>query len=107
MADLEVKLFKVSDPDYGFDKVGQEALDRMKALIPKKTGITAANLSVEIYEDGYKVFGEKPWYRVLHLLENGTKFAEPHPFMRPVASLMRDKNRKAIEQALQKAVEIK
>ena len=107
MADLQVKLFKVSDPDYGFDKVGQEALERMRALIPKRTGTTAANLDCEVYSDGYKVYGKKPSYRVLHLLENGTKFAAPHPFMRPVAALMRDKNRKAIEQALQKAVEIK
>ena len=106
---VKVKYFDVEEPDFSsaFDELGSVMVNEMKALIPVRTGLTKDSLTHEVTKRGFRIFANSKRYKLLHLIERGTKHSAAHPFMKPVVRLHSKEVEEAIYEVINKAVKLK
>lgn len=110
---IDIKLFDVKEPDFSevFEELAKEGQAKMKGIVQKRSGETAAGVSYIVSKNGYEIYGgsaggDNTWYK-WHLIEYGTPKMAAFPFVRPVAKILTQKNEEAIIKVLEKSVKLK
>jgi len=91
--DLVKKLVKLAGPEVtrtamsdALEAGAEVYAERMRQLVPVKTGRTQSKIEVKKIKDDYAAMVNSP---IAHLVEFGTKKASAKPFVRPAADEMK------------------
>jgi HK97 gp10 family phage protein len=106
--DLVKKLVKLAGPEVTRTAMG-DALqagaevyaERMRQLVPVKTGRTQSKIEVKKIKDDYAAMANSP---IAHLVEFGTKKASAKPFVRPAADEMKSVAQRAVADHLAREI---
>ena len=111
---IKMKLFDVKELDFSeeFEKLANEASEKMKSIVVKDTGDTANSIRSRVTNHSYEIYGtkqksgKKMMYK-WHLIEFGAPTISATPFVRPTAKMMKQKNEDAIKRVIEKSVKLK